>query len=247
MKERSEYLKANISPSAGINNDFRPLMFFAQMNYWMSYFNRHYLTAIILLLLVILVALLNLNPVNTGLFTGGFTTGAFQVLILLSLQIFCGYVFQLTGFIIMLFMLGLAMGSLAGARWFRNDAFRAYLSVQLILAALSVLVPMAMILAGRMGLPLLIIQAKAAAITIVFSFLAGMEYSLAFRLSERNKALAVSKNYSADLFGAALGAFIVPVLLFPLLGLLNTGYVLALLNTAGAATLFIRRRNFVSL
>ena len=247
MKERSAYMKANISPAAGINDDFRPLMFFAQMKYWMSYFNRHYITAILLLLIVFLVALFNLTPVNTGLFTGGFTAGAFQVLILLSLQIYCGYVFQLTGFIIMLFMLGLALGSQAGARRFRIDPFRIYLALQVSLAALSVLIPMALILVGRMGLPIWMAQAKVAGITLVLSFMVGMEYSIAFRLSQRNKALAVSKNYSADLFGSALGAFIVPVILFPLLGLMNTGYVLALLNTAGAAALFIRRRNFVSL
>jgi len=247
MKERSDYMKANLSPSEGINNDFRPLMFFAQMKYWMSYFDRHYIAFFLLLLLVVMVALFNLTPVNTGLFTGGFTAGAFQVLILISLQIYCGYVFQLTGFVIMLFMLGLALGSLAGAKWLRNDPFRMYLALQMSLAALSVLIPLALVMIGRMGLPLWMIQAKAAGITLVLAFLVGMEYSLAFRLSERNKALAVSKNYSADLFGSALGAFIVPVFLFPLLGLMNTGYALALLNTAGAAALFIKRRNFVPL
>ncbi|MEI8006939.1 MAG: hypothetical protein WCI48_12090 [Bacteroidota bacterium] len=247
MKERSAYMNASISPVAGINNDFRPLMFFAQMNYWMSYFNRHYITAMILLLLVFLVALFNLTPVNTGLFTGGFTAGALQILILLSLQVYCGYVFQLTGFIIMLFMLGLSMGSLAGARWSGKDPFRSYLAIQLSLAALSVLIPLALIMASRMALPLWVFPAKVSAVTVVLAFMVGMEYSFAFRLSQRNKALAVSKNYSADLFGSALGAFIVPVILFPLLGLMNTGYVLALLNTAGAAALYIKRRNFVSL
>jgi len=247
MKERSAYMKANISLKAGINQDFRPLMFFAQMKYWMTFFNRHYKPALIVLLLIVLVAMMNLNPVNIGLFTGGFTVGAFQVLILLSLQIYCGYVFQLTGFIIMLFMLGLALGSLSGAKLFRNGPFRIYLSLQLALAALSVLLPLALILAGRMGLSLWTIQTHAAIITLVLASVTGLEYSLAFRLSERNKALAVSKNYSADLFGSALGAFIVPVLLFPLLGLIYTGCILALLNTSGAAVLFMRRRNFVSL
>jgi len=247
MKERADYINANISGTAGINHDFRPLMFFAQMRYWMTYFNRHYIPALLILLLIVFLIFFNLNPVNTGLFTGGFTVGAFQVLILLSMQIYCGYVFQLTGFIIMLFMLGLAVGSRAGTRWFRSNPFKVYLSLQIALAALSVLIPLALILIGRIGLPLWMIQAKAAGITMVLSILTGMEYSLAFRLSGRNKALNVAKNYSADLSGSALGAFIIPVFLFPLLGMMNTGYLLALLNTAGAAVLFINRKNFVSL
>ena len=247
MKERSEYIMANISGSAGINHDFRPLMFFAQMKYRLTYFNRHYLTVIIIVLLIIGLIMLNLNAVNTGLFTGGFTAGAFQVLIILSLQVFCGYVFQLTGFIIMLFMLGLILGSKAGTLWFSRNLFKVYLSVQLLLAALSVLIPIALILMGRMGLPLWMVQAKTAGITLALSVLIGLEYSLAFRLSSKKPALAVAKNYSSDLFGSALGAFIVPVFLFPLLGLMNTGYLLALLNTAGATFLFIKRKNFVSL
>ena len=247
FKERAEYMKANISGTAGLNHDFRPLMFFAQMRYWMTYFNRHYIPAFLVLLLIVLLVLFNLNPVNTGLFTGGFTVGAYQVIMILALQVYCGYVFQLTGFIIMLIMLGLAAGSRAGTLWFRKDPFRVYLSLQLSLAALSALIPMALILAGRMGLPLWMIEAKAAAITLILSILTGMEYSLAFRLSKRNKAVAVAKNYSADLFGSALGAFIVPVFLFPLIGMISTGYVLALVNTTGAAFLFIKRKNFVPL
>ena len=247
MKERSEYMLANISETAGINYDFRPLMFFAQISYWLTYFNRHYYAAILIFMVILMLIMLNLNPVNTGLFTGGFTVGAFQVLIILSLQIYCGYVFQLTGFIIMLFMLGLTLGSHAGTRWFRRNHFRIYLSLQVALAALSILIPLALIFIGHMGLPLWMIQAKAAGITLVLSMLTGLEYSLAFRLSEKDQARTVAKNYSADLFGSAIGAFIVPVFLFPLLGLLSTGYVLALLNTTGVAILFIKRKKFVSL
>jgi len=247
MKERADYLKSNISSSAGINLDFRPLMFFAQMKYRMSYFNTHYAAVSIVLLLIFILILLNLNPVNTGLFTGGFTAGAFQVLVILSLQIYCGYVFSLTGIVIMLFMLGLALGSMAGTKLFRRNPFRAYLSVQLLMAGVSVLIPLALIVVGLMGLPLWMIQLKHGGITLAVSFLTGCGYSLAFRLSSRDKALSVSKNYSADLFGAALGAFLVPIFLFPLVGLVNTGYLLAILNTAGAAFLFIKRKHFLPL
>ncbi|MCX6282997.1 MAG: hypothetical protein NTW31_01990, partial [Bacteroidetes bacterium] len=73
------------------------------------------------------------------------------------------------------------------------------------------------------------------------------EYSLASRLSAGSRDVAVPKNYSADLFGSSLGAFLVPVFIFPLLGLMNTGYILALINTIGAAILFLKRQNFVSL
>ena len=147
----------------------------------------------------------------------------------------------------MLFMLGLALGSMAGAKWFGRFPFKAYLSAQLLLAGLSVFIPLALIFAGYQGFPLWITEFMAAVITLVISFLTGMQYPLSIRLSAREQSLSLAKNYSADLFGSALGAFVMPVFFFPLLGLMNTGYILALLNTAGAALLFIRRKNVVPL
>ena len=247
MNERARYMKANLSEKAGINHDFRPQMFFAQLTYRMTYFNRQLIAGLIILLLIVIVMLLNLNAVNAGLFTGGFTAGAFQVLIILTMQIYCGYVFRLTGFIIMLFMLGLAIGSMAGAKWFGRFPFRIYLSVQLLLAGLCVFIPLVITGVGSRSLPIWTVQLTAAMITLLVSFLTGLQYPLSLRLTLGEPSSGLAKNYSADLFGSALGAFIMPVLFFPLLGLMNTAYILALLNTAGAAILFIRRKNVVPL
>jgi len=247
MKERADYMRAGISEKAEINYDFRPAMFFAQLKYWMSYFNQHYYFALLTGLLVIIFILMNLNPVNLGLFTGGVTAGSFQVILILSLQIFCGYVFQLTGFIVMLFMLGLALGSYSGTRWFFKTPFKTYMSAQIAIAALSILIPLILITMGRCGTPLWVIQAVIAGMTLVLSFLIGMEYSLASHFYIKKPSSIVAKNYSADLFGSALGAFAVPVFLFPLIGMMNTGLILAFMNTFSAFFLFMRRKNFVSL
>ena len=56
-----------------------------------------HLTALSLLFLLII---LNLDSLSLGLFTGGITAGSFQVILILSLQIFCGFVFRLTGIIL---------------------------------------------------------------------------------------------------------------------------------------------------
>ncbi|MCX6282137.1 MAG: hypothetical protein NTU51_09250 [Bacteroidetes bacterium] len=247
MRERAVYLQRNISSTAGMNYDFRPLMFFAQLNYWLSYFNRHNFASILVFLLIVVLVLLNLNPVNTGLFTGGFTAGAFQVLIILSMQICCGYVFQLTGFIIMLFMLGLALGSRVGEHWSTGNPLKIYISLQLLMAVLSVLIPFALIISGHTGFSLWVMECIAALATLLLSVVAGMEYSMSMRLSANQINKKVSENYSADLFGSALGAFIIPIFLFPLLGMIQAGYVMALMNTAGAALLFVWRKKIVYL
>jgi|GEM_PF-6014215 len=58
---------------------------------------------------------------------------------------------------------------------------------------------------------------------------------------------AVSRNYSADLFGSGMGAFFVTMLLLPYAGILVTGIFLAILNIFSALILLIRRPKSVSL
>jgi predicted membrane-bound spermidine synthase len=64
----------------------------------------------------------------------------------------------------------------------------------------------------------------------VISVLAGMEYAAASSLRSSDAGYIASKNYSADLFGSALGAFLTSVFLLPLVGLIYTSLILVLLN-----------------
>jgi predicted membrane-bound spermidine synthase len=53
-------------------------------------------------------------------------------------------------------------------------------------------------------------------------------------MREQKIATIAAKNYSADLFGSAMGAILTTIFLFPILGLIWTCFVLALLNVISA-------------
>ena len=96
-------------------------------------------------------------------------------------------------------------------------------------------------------IPQWILMVCAGIVVLITGFLTGRAYTLASSLGTSQKGIIVAKNYSADLFGSAFGAFLVPVFLFPVLGLGGIGVLLFVLNLGGVAWLWISRRNFVPL
>jgi spermidine synthase len=247
MKQRSDYILANMPSMEPANRDLHPRAYFLQVRYWLSHFGDHWWFVAGTGLLLLLVVMATLRPVSAGLFTGGFTAASLEVLVIFGLQVAFGYVYSLIGMVMMLFMGGLAIGSGVCRRIFPRQAFRPYLAVQLALGAAAVLTTALITLLVPSGIPGYLLQVVMALLVLAVSILVGMEYSLAARLSSPDPAVCVSRNYSADLAGSAAGAFLVTVICFPLLGLAATGAILALLNLASALLLFLRRKKIVSL
>jgi predicted membrane-bound spermidine synthase len=79
------------------------------------------------------------------------------------------------------------------------------------------------------------------------AFLAGLEFSLAAAIRKQYYSKVISENYSADLFGSALGAILMTVILLPFLGLIGSCLVLAGLNLLSAGILLFWRKKVVSL
>ena len=71
--------------------------------------------------------------------------------------------------------------------------------------------------------------------TFIAAYLTGIQYRLASLLIKGTQLKIASSTYSADLLGSAVGAFLVAVFLFPLLGLVTTGIILAIINLISAS------------
>ena len=128
-------------------------------------------------------------------------------------------------------MLGLALGSYSVTKWFSKRPFRRYLSLQFAISAFSMLIPLALVNLGSNLIALWVVQLLIAGMTLILSSLIGAEYSLASLLSMKKGSGIAARNYSADLFGSALELLQFPVFLFPLAGMMNTGLILAMLDT----------------
>jgi len=230
LEERSAYLQKNMEKKGALNHDFRPVTHFYQGQLWLSYFDHNLWILGLIISGIILMAVFTLNPVNAGLFSGGFTAASSEILILVALQVTYGYVFQMVGVVIMLFMLGLALGSMLSGKIFPAPRAKHYLLLQILLAVYSIVLPFGLIWLSTGHLPEWFIQVKLASATLFVAMLAGLEYGVASCISAKGTAERIALNYSADLIGSAIGAFVVSVFLFPLFGIIWTGIGLAMMN-----------------
>jgi spermidine synthase len=239
VRERSEYLHSNLGKTAELNSDFKPVAFFQQLTYWTTMFEWNAVWAGIVILIVLIAVLLSLNRISLGLFTGGFTASSLQILILVSFQVICGYVFLATGFILALFMGGLALGAGLRRRLIPVPSGPGYMRVQVALALFSLGFPFVILAMSLPGMTGLFIQAVFVLLTLILSFITGLEFSLATALGASNPSVKVSLNYSADLFGSAFGAFLTTLVLLPFLGLMASSLVMVGVNLFSAGFLYL--------
>jgi spermidine synthase len=239
VRERSDYLHSNLSKTAELNSDFRPVAFFQQLKYWTTMFEWNGVWAGVIILMIFVAVLLSLNRISLGLFTGGFTASSLQLLILVSFQVICGYVFLATGFILALFMGGLALGAGLRRRILPVPSVPNYLRVQVALALFSLGFPFIILAMSLPGIPGLFIQAVFILLALILSFITGLEFSVATALGTKPPSVKMSLNYSADLFGSAFGAFLTTLVLLPFLGLLASSLVMVGINLFSAGFLYL--------
>jgi spermidine synthase len=239
LKERSDYIRLHLDKNAGVNTDFRPVAFFEQLRYWSSMFEWNILATGIGFLVLILIVIFSLNRISLGLFTGGFTASSLQLLILVSFQVIYGYIFLATGIIIALFMLGLALGAFSFNRLVPAPSEKKFIHIQVTLALFSMGLPFILLAMNIPGMPVIMVQMVFVILTLILSFFTGLEFSLASAIGSKDISLKLSSNYSADLFGSAIGAFLTTLFLLPVLGLVYSCLIMVVLNLFSAGFLYV--------
>jgi spermidine synthase len=242
LKERSDYLQSHLDKDAEVNSDFKPVAFFQQLRYWTSMFDWNFLAAGIVILVLLLLVLFSLNRISLGLFTGGFTASSLQLLILVSFQVIYGYVFLAAGIIIALFMAGIAIGAFSFHRLIPVPSEKRYIHLQLTLALFSLGFPFLILVLSLPGIPVHMIQVVFLLLTLILSFITGLEFSLASALGSQDITLKISSNYSADLFGSAVGAIVTTLILLPFLGFVAACLVIVAINLFSAGFLYLRQK-----
>jgi spermidine synthase len=242
LAARSRFILSRLGTNRDINRDFRPLAYFYQQSYWLSYFRQNYILVAGIVMFVTVLAFLALNSVNAGLFSGGFTASSIEMLLLLTFQIAFGYVYQSLGMIIMIFMLGLTAGAAMRRTLFPHTGNRHFLMLQLCLAAFAALILVVISL-----IPVLIRFETLLYILFLLmafgaSFLVGLEFSVAAFISKGSNEKIAARNYSVELYGSALGALLTGVILVPLAGMTLTLVILAALNTLTAGVFLLTGR-----
>ncbi len=244
------------------NTDLRPIGYFFDQTWWLTQLHptsgqvlerigrlrMEDLIAPLAGVCALLAALMWLRPVARGVFAlavsaSGFASMSLEVALLFAFQAFYGYVYHMVGVIIGAFMVGVAFGAIAADRWLKKREAEAERGL---LFGLGFIAAAAIALGGT--LPILGGGAQSRELVVFFPFVTavvglavGGVFPLASRAASADEtAHAAAGLYAADLIGAAAGAILAGAFLVPVLGLMGTCTVAALV--VGAAGVLIVAR-----
>lgn len=247
IRDRSNFIRDQLIKNTPLNFDLQPVSFFQSLQVWSSFFKVSWWLIGFIAVFVLVFIIMKLNPVSFGLFTGGWTGASLEILILCSVQVIYGYVFSMLSVIILLFMAGLAAGSLSANKFMKGTPVSFFIRIQLVVGLYALGFPFLILFMNYYSLPGILFPVIIGCLTFIIAFLTGLEYSTASLTGKDNIATTTAKNYSADLWGSGIGVFSTTLFLFPWLGLVKTCIILALLNLLSAIILFMRRKKVVSL
>ncbi len=254
-----------------INSDFQPIAYYYTLMYWEDLTrskNRDVLKTllhvrpwwILPFMGAALLGVLGLRIAGTVLkrpldasfaVTGtalstGMSTMALQVALIFSFQNIYGFIYEMVGLIIAMFMLGLALGAFAVHRLVQGKSGPGRLAlVQVVMAVLAALV--------GLFLPLAAGVQSAAAVFILFSSLTfasgiinGINFPLAAACSmvlSRRAEQSAGRIYSAELTGACMGAVLASAVVAPVMGIVACCMLAAAANATAFAALMLSRRS----
>jgi len=246
IKEKMNNAIKYIDKNSAINLDFHPIVYYHQLKYWMSHFKTNYYFLFGIFLLLLLVFLIRLNPINLCMFTNGFAASSIEVILLITFQIIYGYVYQMIGIIIMLFMAGLALGSLYINKKTKTYSVVKFLKIQSGIVFYSILLPFILMILNLLGKNPLILQIAFILLILIIGILTGMGYSLTSKISKKNISSTAAETYGADLFGSAIGALLLSAFLLPLLGIFEVCFLTGLINIFSGIILFAKRKKYIN-
>ncbi len=218
--ERIDYLAGQIQQTGVLNRDLSPRLMKMMFSQWFSKFQSSPLPFFAVLGALILFYLSRCRKEEFVLFSTGFMTMGFEILVIFAFQIYYGYIYSQIGLIVTIFLAGLLPGAWYGDRFRqRPERLLALLDIGLIIAMLVFGASLALT-TDRIPIPVMLIFG------FLVSFACGCQFPAALKLGGGD-GTAVARTFSADLVGAACGTLITSVVLIPFLGILQTIGLLA--------------------
>ncbi|MFA5265239.1 MAG: fused MFS/spermidine synthase [Opitutaceae bacterium] len=247
--DRLADLERASSAPAEINRDFNPMLYRLILRHWTSQFSDG--LAAWLVPAIGLIALgaffLRQSAPARMLFIGGFTATTLEMVLLLGYQNLYGTLYRQTGLFVAVFMAGMALGGLAPiARWYALPSRRS-LSLTVIAAMLALaagLIPFVLRSSAAFdSLAGSAIPGQALLLCATFVLAAGIGLlfaAVAINDSSGSTASRAARLFSADLLGAALGAWMASAWLIPRFGFTAVCLFVAALNLLAGCLVFKR-------
>ncbi|HUI11305.1 MAG TPA: hypothetical protein VL221_13325 [Bacteroidota bacterium] len=242
VARRSAVLASTVDTAAAPNRDFRPVAYYQQIAYWLSYVGFDPVPWLAAAALLLLVAGGRLGAVGGGILAGGFAASTVEIVLLVSFQALCGSLFEMTGILITAFMGGLACGAWIRERVFPHPGRSAFIAAQFAMAGGCSVLPLLLLWLQHSTLPPLAVETLVTAATLGAGMVGGIEFTLATRLIDADAGTAAGSLYGLDLAGSAIGALAVSVYVIPLFGLTVASAGGALASAAGGVACMIWKK-----
>jgi len=224
-KNRISYLNKLVDPSAPRNSDISPRLMRLMFSQWFAKFSTSPNTFIVLIFLFITAYLIRTTREEVVLFTTGCVTMGSEILVIFAFQIFYGYIYFQIGLIITVFLAGLLPGAWLGDSLLKRKK-QVLILTDLALILLLVIFVLSVGFYSHFLSPLHYLV-----FGFVVSLVCGCQFPVALDLQGGDNR-AVSRSFSADMIGAALGTLVTSVALIPYLGLIWTSVCLIMIKIA---------------
>jgi spermidine synthase len=177
----------------------------------------------------------------------GFTEISLEILIVLSFQVFFGYIYYKIGLLLALFMVGLAGGSITFSYYPKTVRLQisALITCQFMLACFCFgLASVIVLFHSHPGLnhDHFLYEEAFSLMSLVAGFIGGTHFPLANRLLLQDRIGVGSTAgliYGIELLGAFLGCLMVGLVFIPAVGILQTLFVLAVVNLMATIPLIL--------
>ncbi len=188
----------------------------------------------------------NLAPVAFAIlfavFTTGFSTMALQIALLFSFQSIYGFVYEMVGLIVALFMCGLALGAYLASRYVKDKAnIKTLAFIQLGIALLAVCIALILPVTAALQSPE-VIFVLFSALTFGAGLINGVDFPLSaacYMTLKGQPEKAAGTVYGVELFGAFFGAALASVIVVPVLGITACAFLAAIANGTAFVLFFI--------
>lgn len=224
VRERLETIDA-------INSDLKPVSYLYNLMLWAEVHGGRALNYIlemrtwrvslavsIMLLLVTVTLWRKRQIVYYSMFTTGYSSMAFSMVIILTYQALYGYIYEMIGLLTAIFMIGIAAGAYAAKKIVRPLKWLRSLEVSVCVIFVS-----APLFFGR--------EIYFYLLCLLCGVVGGMQFAAAnIYIKEEEPVKAAGKLYAADLSGSFLGVFLTAIFMMPLSGVQNTLLFLVLIK-----------------
>ncbi|MCM8767154.1 MAG: spermine synthase, partial [Candidatus Omnitrophica bacterium] len=172
------------------------------------------------------------------IFSTGFSVMIFNLMIIFSFQVIYGYVFHLIGILTTFFMSGLIIGALLAnlISKYNIKLLKIFKLTEILIIFYSLLLPFFIIIFSKLSFnihPFHFIIFIFPLLSLVSGFLAGIQFpigNIIYLKNQDNVGKTAGILYCSDLLGGCIGGLLGCLVLFPVLGVLNSCLIVFLVK-----------------